>query len=114
MLTEILQMIDPAIGDATQVERQSVRYWSLEYLRRNKEVVWEALMLDWLRENEKLALILIEDLGLKLPMRINRQIQVGDNLRIKTAEVDPRKDIIYFQEAQLATSPLEMEMVAHE
>ncbi|MDX2255295.1 MAG: ribonuclease R [Pseudanabaenaceae cyanobacterium bins.39] len=112
MLTEILQMIDPAIGDATQVERQSVRYWSLEYLRRNKEVVWEALMLDWLRENEKLALILIEDLGLKLPMRINRQIQVGDNLRIKTAEVDPRKDIIYFQEAQLATSPLEMEMVA--
>jgi exoribonuclease-2 len=37
-------------------------------------------------------------------MRITRQIQVGDNLRIKTAEVDPRKDIIYFQEAQQSTS----------
>lgn len=98
MLTSILQAIDPAIWDANQVEKQSVRYWSLEYLRRNKDVIWEALMLDWLRENEKLALILIEDLGLKLPMRINRQIQVGDNLRIKTGEVDPRKDIIYFQE----------------
>ncbi|PZO42106.1 MAG: RNB domain-containing ribonuclease [Pseudanabaena frigida] len=109
-LTEILQAIDPAIWDANQVERQSVKYWSLEYLRRNKDVVWEALMLDWLRENEKLALVLIEDLGLKLPMRINRQIQVGDNLRIKTGEVDPRKDIIYFQEAQQSTSILEMEM----
>ena len=109
-LTEILQAIDPAIWDANQVERQSVKYWSLEYLRRNKDVVWEALMLDWLRENEKLALVLIEDLGLKLPMRINRQIQVGDNLRIKTGEVDPRKDIIYFQEAQQSTSVLEMEM----
>lgn len=100
MLTSILQAIDPAIWDANQVEKQSVRYWSLEYLRRHKDVVWEALMLDWLRENEKLALILIEDLGLKLPMRINRQIQVGDNLRIKTGEVEPRKDIIYFQEVQ--------------
>ena len=109
-LTEILQAIDPAIWDANQVEKQSVRYWSLEYLRRNKDVVWEALMLDWLRENEKLALVLIEDLGLKLPMRITRQIQVGDNLRIKTAEVDPRKDIIYFQEAQQSTSQLEQEM----
>lgn len=109
-LTEILQAIDPAIWDANQVEKQSVRYWSLEYLRRNKDVVWEALMLDWLRENERLALVLIEDLGLKLPMKINRQIQVGDNLLIKTAEVDPRKDIIYFQEAQQSTSTLEMEM----
>lgn len=110
MLTAILQAIDPAIWDANQVEKQSVRYWSLEYLRRNKEVVWEALMLDWLRENEKLALVLIEDLGLKLPMRITRQIQVGDNLRIRASEVDPRKDIIYFQEAQQSTSVLEMEM----
>ena len=110
MLTGILQAIEPAIWDANQVEKQSVRYWSLEYLRRNKDVVWEALMLDWLRENEKLALVLIEDLGLKLPMKISRQIQVGDNLRIKTSEVDPRKDIIYFQEAQQSTSILEMEM----
>ncbi|PZV17365.1 MAG: RNB domain-containing ribonuclease [Pseudanabaena sp.] len=110
MLTAILQAIDPAIWDANQVEKQSVRYWSLEYLRRNKDVVWEALMLDWLRENEKLALVLIEDLGLKLPMRITRQIQVGDNLRIKTGEVDPRKDIIYFLEAQQTTSVLKMEM----
>ncbi|NMF57903.1 ribonuclease catalytic domain-containing protein [Pseudanabaena yagii] len=110
MLTAILQAIDPAIWDANQVERQSVKYWSLEYLRRNKDVVWEALMLDWLRENEKLALVLIEDLGLKLPMRINRQIQVGDNLQIRTSDVDPRKDIIYFQEVQQSTSPLEIEM----
>lgn len=110
MLTAILQAIDPAIWDANQVEKQSVRYWSLEYLRRNKDEVWEALMLDWLRENEKLALVLIEDLGLKLPMRINRQIQVGDNLRIRTSEVDPRKDVIYFQEASQSTSEIELEM----
>ena len=110
MLTEILRMIDPAIWDANQVEKQSVRYWSLEYLRRNKDVVWDALMLDWLRENEKLALILIEDLGLKLPMRINRAVQVGDNLRIKTGDVDPRKDVIYFLEVQESTSLIELEM----
>jgi len=99
MLTAILQAIDPAIWDANQVEKQSVRYWSLEYLRRNKDVVWEALMLDWLRENEKLALVLIEDLGLKLPMRITRQIQSQQSTSVLEMEMERDSDRHEFEYA---------------
>jgi exoribonuclease-2 len=99
-LNELLQMIDPGIFEATQIERQTMRYWSLEYLHRHRDAVWRALLLDWLRENDRLGLVLFEDLGLKLPMRMTRAINVGESLSLKVVDVDPRKDIIQFQEVQ--------------
>jgi exoribonuclease-2 len=101
-LSELLQMIDPGVFEATQIERQCTRYWSLEYLNRHRDTVWRALLLDWLRESDRLGLVLFEDLGLKLPMRMTRTINVGENLNLKVVDVDPRKDIIQFQEVQAA------------
>ncbi|MFN7715929.1 MAG: ribonuclease catalytic domain-containing protein [Pseudanabaenaceae cyanobacterium] len=97
-INDLLRSVDPAVWEATQVERQTTRYWSLEYLRRHQSTVWDALFLDWLRESDRLGLVLLEDLGLKLPMRLNRAVPIGAQLYIKVADVDPRKDIIYFQE----------------
>lgn len=102
MLSDIIYTIDPATHEAVQVERQTVRYWSLEYLRRNSEIVWQGLLLDWLRENDRLGLVLLEDLGLKLPVRFNRSVNVGETLSLKVTDIDPRKDIIHFQEVQPA------------
>lgn len=101
-LSELLHTIDPAIFEAIQIERQTTRYWSLEYLRRHQDTVWRALLLDWLRENDRLGLVLFEDLGLKLPMRMARTINIGESLSLKVSDVDPRKDIIQFQEVQAA------------
>jgi exoribonuclease-2 len=50
------------------VERQTNRYWSLEFLRRQGDQVWQALVLRWCREEENLGLILLEELGLELPV----------------------------------------------
>jgi exoribonuclease II len=41
-------------------------------------------------------------LGLKLPMRMTRTINIGESLSLKVSDVDPRKDIIQFQEVQAA------------
>ncbi|NJK35931.1 MAG: VacB/RNase II family 3'-5' exoribonuclease [Oscillatoriales cyanobacterium SM2_2_1] len=97
-LSDRLHGIDPAIGEAIQVERQTVRYWSLEYLRRHREVVWRALLLDWLREHERLGLVLLEDIGLKFPMRLERCNAVGMQFQVRAVDVDPRKDLITFIE----------------
>jgi exoribonuclease-2 len=95
---EMIGMIDIATQDATQVERQTNRYWSLEFLRRHQDVVWHGIFLDWLRENEKLGLILLEEIGLKLPIKLNRQVNRGESLRVKVSAVNPRSDMIQFQE----------------
>lgn len=95
---ELMLSIGSAVQEAVLVERGTNRYWSLEYLRRNASEVWQALMLRWLREHEGLGLVLLEDLGLELPMMFNRSIRPGDRLLLKVSRVDPRQDEIRFQE----------------
>ncbi len=95
---ELIQAVSNTTYEATLVERQTNRYWSLEYLRRHSTEVWHALMLRWLREHENLGLVLIEDLGLEMAMRFSRPVELGERIAIKVAYVDPRQDIIQFTE----------------
>lgn len=97
-MRELLQSISTTAYEAVQVERQTNRYWGLEYLRRHAGQTWSALVLRWLREHENLALVLLEDLGLELAMRFQRPVEPGDQIEIKVAYVDPRQDTIQLQE----------------
>jgi len=97
-LAQLLNALEPAIAEANQVERQTNRYWTLEFLRRHAGETWRAMLLDWLREHERLGLILLEDVGIKLPMRFERAINPGDGLWVRVEGVDPRQDKITFVE----------------
>jgi exoribonuclease II len=97
-LQEVMLGVTTSAQEATLVERQTNRYWGLEYLRRNADSVWQALVLRWLRENENLALILLEDLGLELAMRFRRSVKLGDRLDVQVSHADPRQDVIQFRE----------------
>ncbi len=95
---DLTMSISSTVQEAVLVERQTNRYWGLEYLRRLPNEVWEALMLRWLREHENLGLVLLEDLGLELAMRFNRDVTPGDRLNLRVSHADPRQDIIHFEE----------------
>jgi exoribonuclease II len=97
-LGEILQLIVSTSYEGTLMERQTNRYWSLEYLGRCKDQSWDALMLRWLREDEDLGLVLLEELGLEMAMRFNRWISPGDRLQVQVSFVDPRQDTIHLKE----------------
>jgi exoribonuclease II len=94
----ILQVIMNTSYEGTLMERQTNRYWALEYLGRCKDQSWDALMLRWLREDEDLGLVLLEELGLEFAMRFNRWIAPGDRLQVQVSFVDPRQDTIHFKE----------------
>jgi exoribonuclease-2 len=97
-LKEVMMTVSSATQEATMVERQTNRYYALEYLRRHPEEVWPVTVLMWLREDSNLALILLEDLGLQLPMSFRRSVSLGENLLVKVSLADPQKDLIHFQE----------------
>lgn len=97
-MQEMVMSLVPAVKEASSVERFTNRYWGLEYLRRNSDEVWQALIIRWLKEEINLGLVLLEELGLELAMRFGRSVQVGDRLEVKVAHADPRKDEIIFQE----------------
>jgi exoribonuclease II len=103
-LQEIMLALGTNIYEATMVERQTNRYWTLEYLNRSGDREWDALMLRWLREDESLALILIEELGIELAMRCHRWIELGEQLQVQVALVDPRQDIIHLREITSRTA----------
>lgn len=86
------------VQESNFLERQTNRYWSLEFLRRNSDEIWTAMMLRWLREHEGLASVLLEDLGLEFAMHFDRPISPGDRLQIRVLRADPRRDQIDFQE----------------
>ncbi len=98
-LQEIMYSVGSSSYEATLVERQTNRYWSLEYLRRNSDKIWQVLVLRWLREDEGLGAILIEDLGLELTHRFDNHVNLGDRLDFKVLLSDPHRDEIRFQEA---------------
>jgi exoribonuclease II len=108
-LQEIVYSVSNSSYEATLVERQTNRYWGLEYLRRNAECVWPVLVLRWLREDENLGLILIEDLGMELPHRFDRPVALGDRLEMQVTRADPQRDEVRLREiteAEIQATPL--------
>lgn len=97
-LQETMQSVISTAQEATLVERQTNRYWGLEYLRRHSQKSWQALVLRWIREHDNLGLILLEELGLELIMRFNRQVQLGEQINVQVSHADPRQDVIHFRE----------------
>ena len=104
-LKEILYSVSASAYEAILVERQTNRYWGLEYLRRHANESWQALVLRWLRKDDGLALILLEDLGLELPHRFERSVCLGDRLEVQVSRVDPRQDEIRFREGDRQAQP---------
>jgi exoribonuclease-2 len=97
-MQEILYSVILSAQEAISVERQTNRYWGLEYLRRQENQVWQALVLRWLREEENLGLILLEELGLELPHRFERSVSLGDRVELQVSRADPHRDEIRFRE----------------
>lgn len=97
-MQELTLSVSNTVQEAVLVERQTNRYWGLEFLRRSPNEIWHALMLRWLREQDNLGLVLLEDLGLELAMRFTRSVYPGDHLQLRVSHADPRQDIIHFEE----------------
>ncbi|WP_013320225.1 ribonuclease catalytic domain-containing protein [Gloeothece verrucosa] len=97
-MQEIIYSVATSTSEATSVERQTNRYWGLEFLRRNGDQAWHAILLRWLREEENLGLILLEELGLELPHRFERLIPLGQRFTVQVTRADPHRDEIRFRE----------------
>jgi exoribonuclease-2 len=98
-ITKLTQGASSGAYEAILVERQTKRYWALEYLRRRGEQhIWAVILLRWLREGERLGLVLFEELGLELAMRFEREVELGERLWVQVIHANPRQDIVRMEE----------------
>jgi exoribonuclease II len=98
-MQEIIFEVMSTSSEAVLVERQTNRYWSLQYLQKHSNEIWHGLVLRWLREDDNLALILLEDLGLEFAHRFDRVPKIGEQLKLQVHFCDPQRDEIRFKEA---------------
>ncbi len=103
-LPTLLSSIGTIVQESNFIERQTNRYWSLEFLRRQGNTVWQAMTLRWLREHEGLALIMLEELGLEVAMRFTRAVELGEHLQVRVISSDPRMDRIVLEECHETTA----------
>ena len=112
-MSEIILSVANAAYEATLVERQTKKYWAIEYLRRQDEQnpgqTWEVIMTAWLREYEGLGLIIFEDLGLEMVMRFDRAVTPGERMRVQLSAADPRQEMIRFREVVAVQESVEQE-----
>lgn len=101
-MPEIIASVSNAAYEGTMVERQTKKYWAIEYLKRlddlNPGQPWDVMMVRWLREHERLGLIIFEDLGLEFVMRFDRAVDIGERLTICLSYADPRQEMVRFKE----------------
>ncbi|MEA5462916.1 ribonuclease catalytic domain-containing protein [Leptothoe sp. PORK10 BA2] len=101
-MTELTQGVSTAAYEAVTVERQTKRYWALEFLRREGNHTWAVMLLRWLREHENLGLVIIEDLGLELAMRFDTPPLLGERFDVRVVHANPRQDFIRLELASAA------------
>ncbi len=98
-LAGLLPQVGELARNASLVERQTRRYWILEYLRRNRDTVYPALLVRVLRPDLGLALLLLETLGVELTMTFKKMPPIGTRFDVTVAQVDPWSDTIRLQRA---------------
>lgn len=97
-----LEGIAAAVNDNVRTVRRlcgtSLRYWILEYLRRQpKEKTYRALVLKFMKD--RIAALLLVEVGFQASAWVSVGVQIGDEVLVKVEEAHPRDDILFLKEA---------------
>ena len=97
-LKDVVTSLGSVASESVLLERQTNRYWSMEYLRLRPEAIWRSLVLGHLREHENLALVMLDEIAFRIPVRFQRHVEPGEWVQLRVTHVHPRSDRIEFEE----------------
>ncbi|MEW5298704.1 MAG: hypothetical protein WDW38_000552 [Sanguina aurantia] len=85
-------------------EREVEHYWVAEFLRQRQDTQWTATLLGWFKPESRLAVILLEELGLESITKVSdMEAVVGDTLSLTLSEVDPWGGVFRFSVSGVAS-----------
>eukprot|EP00268_Persea_americana_P058611 TRINITY_DN7106_c1_g1_i13.p1 TRINITY_DN7106_c1_g1~~TRINITY_DN7106_c1_g1_i13.p1 ORF type:complete len:287 (+),score=66.19 TRINITY_DN7106_c1_g1_i13:131-991(+) len=89
--------ISSLVRRARTIQSTSLRYWLLEYLRRQpKEKKFRALILRFIKD--RLAALLLTEVGIQASASVSVGTQIGDEIEVRVEEAHPREDVLYLKE----------------
>ena len=87
-----LEALEGSVREGIRISREDQRHWQQVWFEQNHRASWSGRFLRWLRPQDQLALVQLEDLSLELPAHCPAGSEPGMALRVKVVEVDSLRD----------------------
>ena len=84
--------LEPALRQGIQIQRDDQRHWLQVWFTQQPRQAIAALFLRWLRADQQLGLVWLDDLALSLPCHCPSRSEPGGRLLVRVLEVDPLRD----------------------
>ncbi len=91
-LAPLLVEIEAAVRQAIAISRDDQRHWRQVWFEQNPRLEWRATFLRWLRPQDQLGLVHLDEPAFELPAHCPAASQPGDALLVKVREVDSLRD----------------------
>lgn len=104
-LGALLAEVDGAVREGIQISRDDQRHWQQVWFEHHRQHRWDGVFLRWLRPQDGLALVSIENLALELPMLCRERAEPGDPLQVRVVEVDSLADLLRLEASDPLRSP---------
>jgi exoribonuclease-2 len=80
------------VRQAVAISRDDQRHWRQVWFEQNPRPEWRATFLRWLRPQDQLGLVHLDEPAFELPAQCPVASQPGDALLVKVREVDSLRD----------------------
>ncbi|MFZ9281792.1 MAG: ribonuclease catalytic domain-containing protein [Prochlorococcaceae cyanobacterium] len=91
-LQDLLNSFDGAVREGIGISREDQRHWQQVWFETHKSSQWRADFLRWLRPQDRLGLVRIEDLAMDLAAECPQNAQPGHALLLRVQQVDSLRD----------------------
>ena len=91
-LQELLTELEGPLRQGIQISREDQRHWQQVWFEQHRGEQWRAQFLRWLRPQDRLGLVHVEELAMDLAAECPPGAEPGDQLLLRVQLVDPLRD----------------------
>jgi exoribonuclease-2 len=91
-LQALLNDFDAAVREGIGISREDQRHWQQVWFEHHGKEQWGAQFLRWLRPQDQLGLVRIDDLAMDVAAECPRDSEPGEGLLITVQHVDSARD----------------------
>jgi exoribonuclease-2 len=96
-LQALIDAFDGAVREGLAIAREDQRHWQQVWFEANRGGQWRAQFLRWLRPQDRLGLVRLEELAMDLAADCPAQAHPGEALLVKVVAVDSLRDQLRLQ-----------------
>ena len=96
-LQELLAQFEPAVREGIGISRDDQRHWQQVWFEAHRSGQWQAQFLRWLRPQDRLGLVRIDELAMDLAAHCPSEPRPGSQLLVRVQQVDPLRDLLRLQ-----------------